>query len=217
MWNHPTISYIGASDDGHNLDDNSILEIKAMGKKAHEETAQGIIPPYYLCQVQYNLFVSNADFAEFISFRPEDETMHIVKVLPDKEYQAKIVAAVSNFWLNHVVPVIPPPMTEKDYYLVDRPDLDMLLSEWESLTEQQQIIDARITELKEKIKPYTATHTHVTNKAGYKIVMGKRDGGYDYKKFIADTGISEETLKPYKKKDVAVFTVKAPAASLKIL
>ena len=85
------------SDDGWNIDDNTILEIKCMGIRPHEEVRQGKVPEYYACQVQWNLFVSKAAKCLFISFRPEDESMHIVEVLPNPEEQARIEKAVDHF------------------------------------------------------------------------------------------------------------------------
>lgn len=211
MWNHGLKSWIGASDDGYNVDDNTILEIKCMGKSAHEAASRGVIPPHYLCQVQYNLYVSQAAYAEFISYRPENEEMHVVQVTHDLVEQERIVAAVDHFWLNHVQKNVPPPMTEKDYVTVDRPELEELMAEYSKIETQLSALTERLDEIKQLARPYTATHTHVTTPSGYKLVMGKRDGGYDYKKFIAETGVSTETLKAYKKKDVAVFTIRLPA------
>jgi putative phage-type endonuclease len=125
------------SDDGYQVDDNEILEIKCMGKAKHEEAASGLVPEYYLVQCQWNLLVSGAARCWFVSFRPEDETMHKVEVLPDPTEQARIAAAVDNFWLNHVVADIPPGLGEGDVLEISRPEFIHLVKEYEAMHEQE--------------------------------------------------------------------------------
>jgi putative phage-type endonuclease len=213
MWNHPTLEYIGASDDGWNIDDNILLEIKCMGKANHARAAAGEIPPHYACQCQYNLYVSQAVKCLFISFRPEDGTKHVIEVFPDPKEQERIVAAVSNFWLNNVLKDIPPPIADGDYREVKDEALQKTIQEFKDLHAQSKIIEAKIEECKSRLRPYVSVH-HAVVCSGVKLLLTTQQGRIDYKRYAADGKVSNETLEKYRGKPVESFRVFIPASEI---
>lgn len=118
------------TDDGYIHELNQIIEIKCMGKVNHEGAARGEIPYHYLLQCQWNLFVSRAEKCLFVSFKPEDETMHVIEVLPDMRLQAECVRAADFFWLENVKKDVPPPVGPKDWTDIADPQLDLLMEEY---------------------------------------------------------------------------------------
>ena len=199
-----------ASDDGWNIDTNTILEIKCQSALNHEMTKAGTVPEYYACQVQWQLYVSKAEKCYFISFRIENEEMAIVEVLPDPEEQKKILEAVDYFWLTNVLKDIPPERTDKDYLLVGNKELDEKLKQYEEAQKQIKVLEEQAKALKEDIRPHLYRHTAIKTPAGFKLSVTERQGTLDYAKFITDKGISEEELKAYRKKPIKVFTIRLP-------
>lgn len=200
------------SDDGWNIDDNVILEIKCMGQLNHEMVKSGIVPDYYACQCQWNLFVSKATKCLFISFRPEDETMHIVEVFPNIEEQKKIEEAVDYFWLTNVQQDIPPSLTDKDYVLVGDKLLDDKLKKYEENQNAIKVLESEAIALKEDLRSYVEGHPAIRTPTGAKISLGRRSGGIDYSKYCKDKGVTEEELKAYRKKPIEVFSIRLPSS-----
>lgn len=108
---HPKEKWAIASLDGMNSK-NEILEIKANGQKNHQLALDGIIPDYYLCQIQHCLWVSGADIAYYFSYTPESQKT--IEVKPDLEFIKMMVNKEREFFLN-LQNFTPPPATDKDF------------------------------------------------------------------------------------------------------
>lgn len=196
------------SDDGWNIDTNTILEIKCMGQLNHEMVKSGIIPDYYACQCQWNLFVTKAEKCLFISFRPEDETMHIVEVLPNPEEQKKIEEAVDFFWQVNVLQDVPPALTDKDYVKVADKILEEKLKAYQVLQKEIALLKGDLERIKSEIKPYVENHPAISTPSGARISLSSRAGGIDYAKYCRDKSVTEEELKAYRKDPVEVFNIR---------
>jgi len=116
-WEIPN-SPFRANDDGYSLDFNETIEIKCMGKEKHEEARLGKIPDYYLCQIHYVLAVSSARLCQFISFQPETQDLIVIPVELEQSRREKLLMIVKDWWDEHVVKDIPPPLTPKDKILL---------------------------------------------------------------------------------------------------
>lgn len=70
---------VGCSLDGHIGDFDGILEIKAPRVANHLKTLRaGSVPQDYLPQILHNLWVTNAQYCDFVSFCPKwPEPMHL--------------------------------------------------------------------------------------------------------------------------------------------
>jgi len=102
------------NDDGYSLDDNSILEIKCMGRDKHEAAKNGIVPDFYLCQCHYNMAVSKAERCFFISFVPETEDMAVIEVRRDPVLCEDYLMRASVWWDEYIKKDVPPELTMKD-------------------------------------------------------------------------------------------------------
>jgi putative phage-type endonuclease len=209
MWQGKK-SWHRASDDGWNIDDNVTMEIKCMSALNHEMTKNGIVPPHYMCQMQWVLFVSKATKCLFISYRPEDETMHVVDVFPDPKEQKKIEEAVDYFWTVNVQQDIPPALTDRDFVKVADRTLDEKLKRYEEIKKQITALEGEEESLKEAVRPYISGHPAIITPQGFRISIGSRQGSVDYKQLCKDKGIGEDELTKYKKKPVPVFTIRLP-------
>lgn len=108
-------AYVRASLDGRSEDKTEIAEIKLLNKADWDlANKEKKVPEKYYCQIQHQFIASQAKKCWFVAYlfqeyklnrrKPLDAgNMAIVEVLPDKEYQAKILAKETDFWINHVM------------------------------------------------------------------------------------------------------------------
>lgn len=96
---HP---FLSASIDGINDDFNGICEIKCPNAKTHEDASNGIIPEYYMIQMQHALMVSDANVCYYFSYRPEAKNQsgicHIIEVFPDAQFMYEMIQKEIQFW-----------------------------------------------------------------------------------------------------------------------
>lgn len=114
---HPQYDFIRASLDGYNAAHNRIVEIKCPGKVDLEEARKGRVPKKYLPQVQLQLALTGAVACDYFTFDGEDGSA--VEVLPDIEYQAKLIAEMVIFW-DMVQQESPPMLASKDLLKLSR-------------------------------------------------------------------------------------------------
>lgn len=92
-----------ASLDGLAANGREILEIKCPAWDTHDWWLAGIVPDYYLAQIQWQLLVSGASVCHAVSFNngqrfaAADHLAHVI-VEADGEWQAKLLDAAESFW-----------------------------------------------------------------------------------------------------------------------
>lgn len=132
--------FLGASLDGICSNGKFLLEIKCGGAKLHNMASQGIIPQYYIDQMQHQLLVTGAEKAFYYSYNGTEGIT--IEVFPDPEYKEKFMPKAREFWrcvaLNE-----PPPLQDSDYK-------DMSTeSNWELYAEQYKETCEKIEVLQE--------------------------------------------------------------------
>lgn len=181
-------THYGASDDGYNEELSCFLEIKCMGKENHANVEKGIIPAHYMCQVQYNLFVSGCKEAWFISYRPEDDSLLKIVVKPDAKYQKEIKKAVDIFWLEHVKKDVAPELSDKDFVVIKDDKFQALALEYRQLYAAKKATDVRLEEIKEALKDFAKDHSAIRGN-GVRIRKYYKQGPIDYARVPALSGI----------------------------
>jgi len=101
---HGDINYLMASLDGMNSK-GEILEIKC-GRGSHELAKQGIIPEYYLSQLNCQMECSNTTQAYYCSYRSNDDCV-LITVKRDDAFIEKMLVEVDLFYKN-LLNFIPP-------------------------------------------------------------------------------------------------------------
>jgi len=92
---HSIHEFLSASFDGISEDHQVVLEIKC-GKKACEMALNGVIPPYYLCQIAHQLMIADGLFAFYYAF--DGETGILLEVMRDREFEEKMLEEELLFW-----------------------------------------------------------------------------------------------------------------------
>lgn len=81
----------------------SVVEIKVPNWQAHSAALAGVVPDYYVPQVQYQLLVTGLDALDYVSYGINDrfgekDKYAVVRVTPDAEKQAEIYEKCEAFW-----------------------------------------------------------------------------------------------------------------------
>ena len=133
--------FLGASLDGISQTGSTILEIKCGGTKLHDMAAQGIIPDYYMDQIQHQLLVTRAERCLYYSYNGSDGIY--IEVLPDPDFIKRFLPNARAFW-RYVAFSEPPPLQKSDYK-----DMNDNLELTEDLKAYQEL-DAAIKMLEEQ-------------------------------------------------------------------
>lgn len=88
--------WMAASFDGMTIDEDCIVEIKAPGKKDHNEALLGMIPIKYKGQLNHQMFVAGLQEMFYYSFDGENGV--IIEVKRDDEYIEKMIEKEKEFW-----------------------------------------------------------------------------------------------------------------------
>jgi predicted phage-related endonuclease len=206
-----TDTHYGFTDDGWCFDLNTYAEVKCMGKDAHEKVRIASetndpngIPPHYMTQVQYGLWISKCESCWFISYRPEDDTLYKIIVKPDLAFQKKIVQAVDTFWLVNVQKDIPPALTDKDYKPISSPEYAELAEQYVRLKTEIKEREDALEALKPKLHAFVEQHPAISGH-GLKIKRYVREGGVDYSKVPE---LKDVDLDLYRKKGSVVTEIR---------
>jgi hypothetical protein len=69
-----------------------------MGLAKHQDVQKGLIPDYYMVQVQWGMMLAKKRLGLFASYRPEDETLYTRWIFNDPKLQRDMCAEALAFW-----------------------------------------------------------------------------------------------------------------------
>lgn len=110
---HPEHSFLMASLDGMSEDGEMIVEIKVPNSVTHLKAVNGIVEPYYNCQMQMQMACTNLDMCHYYSY--DGKNGAVVVVHRDQKFIDHMVEKCSEFYFNHMLANNPPEMLDKDY------------------------------------------------------------------------------------------------------
>lgn len=157
--------YMIASFDGLTMCCKYAVEIKCPGESAHKLAIDGIIPEYYLPQLQAQMYVGRLESIDYFSYR---DTGILIECERDDEYIKEIVKKVDEFY-SYLTSRNPPPMTDRDYTI--RYD-----DRWYKLSDRYTQIDTEIKKLeseKEQIRKELIIESSEMNSSGNGISVTK--------------------------------------------
>jgi putative phage-type endonuclease len=135
---HLEIPWLRASLDGWNAETRFLLEIKYMGKDAHEAVKHGVIPEKYRVQMQHQFAASGGDEGDFLSCIEigEVENKHVeiatARIHRDDIFIKKMIEIETQFW-EKVVQGIPPEFVKEDFKSIRGKGFKKLFEEYEQL------------------------------------------------------------------------------------
>lgn len=137
VFRHPVHEFMIASLDGWNEKFKRTLEIKCpLGAADHLVAKEGKIPEKYEWQVRHQLFVTDAELADYFSyFQPKPELVPdycLVQMGRDHDKEKWMLSQAEAFW-RLVQTDVPPPLSSRDYLEVTDPGCVRLVEDWKVL------------------------------------------------------------------------------------
>ena len=197
---HKEHDFMMASLDGLSLDGQTAVEIKCPGAKAHNMALEGIVPEYYMPQLQHQLACIGGDLIWYYSFDGENGVA--LQVPRDDEYIKLMIEKEEEFW-EMVRTETPPPFTEKDYQVRDS-------ATWSAYSHRVSEIDALLSSLKDErdsIKEALLEDSNGRSSRCGSLTLTKSfpRGSIDYSAIIELDGVD---LEKYRKKSRVQWTLK---------
>jgi len=189
---HGNINYLMSSLDGINSN-GEILEIKC-GKGSHELAKQGIIPDYYLCQVQCQIFCSNVSEAHYFSYRSDEDNV-LLKVQRDDEFIEKMLTSVDIFYRNLLNFTAPVPC-DRDFANIDTREWRLHTEVWKDTKRQIKLLEAREEALRNELIAMCDGKSSQGN--GVRVSKQVTKGRVDFSKIniLKDINLDEYRSKP---------------------
>lgn len=190
------------SDDGYSDDLSTILEIKCMSTKAHDEFKKTlVIPEHYRVQCQWNLFVSKAARCLFVSFNPETEDLVELEVLGNEQEHNHIKQEVDKFW-DLVQSGKPPALGKGDVQRIEEEDFEADSNRYWELKDQIKKLQEELTQIEIKLHNRCADQPGIMGKT-LKVTRYERAGSIDYEA-AKKTGID---LEKYRKSSTICYKI----------
>jgi putative phage-type endonuclease len=139
--------FLGASLDGISYDGTVILEIKTGGKNLLDMAMDGIIPAYYMDQMQHQLLVTGAKACFYIVGSEREVDDITIVVHPDPSFAEAYLPVARDFW-RCVAFGEPPALQDSDYKDMSNAPL------WTEYARQYRGINEQIKSLEEAKESY---------------------------------------------------------------
>ena len=169
---HPTCEYFGCTPDYY-FGADGLLECKYAGPNAARqfgEPGSDYVPDHYLCQVQWQLFVTGRKFGVLALFAPTLAARVLTFNIPrDDEMIERMAFHGNKFWLENVVKQIAPELSGKkadNTYLESQfpvgselsvratDAIEEKLQMLQFLTEEKRSLDDRIGAVQNQVKEF---------------------------------------------------------------
>jgi len=202
---HPEHGFCSASLDGITFDGQKIVEIKCpLGGTTYDIASVGAaIQPHYLCQIQWQLFVSGAESCDFYVYVP-GRPPAMMTVTPDAEMQKHLLDAAVAFW-DLVVNDVEPEKAENAPIMISTPEFEAAAMFWKTAHEGVKAAQAIEKEAKEMLLDQTDGGSCF----GSGVTVTRIDGTQcvDWVAVKQKFNLTEEMLAPYTKMKAPYFRV----------
>lgn len=206
VFQHPTISYFGASLDGISDCGKIITEIKCGNKKDHENAKLGIVPEKYVGQCQAILEVRGHEIMHYVSnfgakldaigqLIDPGETI-IIPVVRNLQYVSEMLAKIKEFW-KMVQNFTPPERQPKDFVFNESDEWTQKAQEYKNLENSLKDLERRKEVLRDDL--LALTNGASTMGAGLRVAKVLEKGRVDYNRIPELIGLN---LDSYRKEPI---------------
>ena len=188
--------------DGLNIDRNTLVEIKYVGKDAFTALSKDTdIPAHYYPQVQYQMYATGIKKCLFTAITDNRNDIVVIPVNADLDYIEKLINACRKFY-QHMITDTPPDLTTKDFAKVDNNDLENLINTYQLIKKDVETKDKQLKSVKAKISKLMTHNRMVYN--NIKLTKTIVKGTYDYKAISKFADVDKEK---YLRPDSERFTI----------
>ena len=166
-----------ASLDGYHADSGTVLEIKC-SQRTYNDIEAGVVPPYYLWQIQQQLYCCGGEVAYLAAYCPKTNRYLLSEpIWPNESFLEHANAAWDTF--NAM------PMPEGPIDASDDLDLVRLFDSYSSLKSEIESLETLLAAKRDEILTYKAPDRSVTCR-GYEITWRAGAKKTDYRKAATD-------------------------------
>ena len=191
--------FIRASLDGISPMDSLLLEIKCPSEESHQLAVNGIVPEYYVDQVQQQLFVTGFEMAHYWSFDGENGVL--VEVRRDQARIDKIVEEIVKFWER-----VKAGIWSSNEWDIAAAAWRIANAELDAAKDREEIARKGLLSLLGDTEPKREG-------AGVIVTRVDRKGGIDYDKAFTALGITKDQLEPFRKDGSKTIQVREAATA----
>jgi putative phage-type endonuclease len=201
--------YLMASLDGFAFDERGEpwgIEIKNLHPKTHQRTLnEGVIPEYYVIQMQAQMALSGAAKWVYVSWSEEEPCY--LEVKRNEDWVRKILNAFEEF--KHLVDTRKPPeLEDNDAVLVVDPDIEALASQYADIDEAyDQICEAREIIRQKLFEAAAKIHSRIDIAGKLLVTKTTQKGKVDYSLIPELAGVD---LDKYRGKEVEGWRITKP-------
>lgn len=196
----------GASLDGINEENRIFVEAKCPGDKVFKEAILGKLPLYWKCQIHWQLFVSDFEYAYLCVYDGFDGK--IIRIDRDQDYIDSMKSKADEWWAYFINNESPPP-SENDYVSIEiNNDQHGIVLHWLAAQKDLKQVEQSEKEWSQIIKSWGDDGNCELIYNGtplLKMARVQRDGLVDWKAVCLAKGITEEDLKPFKKEQIGYY------------
>ena len=175
-----------ASLDGRDPEKKIVVEMKYVGAGEKWLLAQeGKAPDYYYAQMQWQLFITGDEYADYVVYNDKEDKIIINRIDPDIEFIKDMVKKAEKFW-KLVQTKKEPELTDRDWKNVRNKELGGLVDRYKKLSEDAKPILDELEVLKKAITTFPSLQHPRSICRGVKIQEITRKGSVDYKKILSE-------------------------------
>lgn len=197
---HDEYEWMMVSLDGWDTSSDYILEIKC-GEAAYNKAVNGDIPPYYIDQMQHQLYVSDQKACIYMAYRPRKEPV-IMFVRRDDEHIEALIEKEKEFY-DSLIKLEAPPFSEEEFIENVNELSNKKAFNWLELKKKLNQVTKDEKVAREELKGETDDGNMIFVHAGVKVQRINKIGVIDYVKLVRDYKIPDIELEKYRKPGVS--------------
>jgi len=203
----PKWSVAMASLDGISEDGSLIVEIKCPSLNVFNLSLEKVIPPHYLAQIQWQLWVTGAKEAHYFCYLEEGFSNNVI-VKPDLHYQEEIVSQAKEFW-KLVEGDIPPEILDKDFLMIEDKEANVLARKWIELKEKEEQAKEAKKALEKRLLDLSDDGNCIFPEANVKISRYYRKGAINYSKACKLLDIDLDKIESFRNPPILCTKIEA--------
>lgn len=195
-------TFAGASLDAISPDWKKGGEIKCVGEKTFDRAINDDIDEEYIIQCQKQIYV--ADLQKWSLFfmlvsGPNLGATCKINIKRDEPFIKKMVKAEKDFWFNHILPQIPPPLTNRDFVQNDEPFENQQALQWAEMKAEYDSMGKSLKALEGQLKELAEGKSVHYTQARVKLTQVSRKGNIDWPEVCKVWKINEKELEKFRK------------------
>jgi len=170
------------------------VRLKCPSNRVINEAIKGNVPPYYVAQIQWQLWVTGADICDYFCYMDTGEH-HLVTIISGQGISRKAIKLrLKEFWIS-VINDSPPEIEEADYVFIEDDDFFLLEKQYIEIDSKIKVMESTRRSIKLRLIDFSDDG----NVRGRLVKIRRSEGRktIDWKKVCIKYKITEDDLIEY--------------------